>query len=160
MIYAVTRPMTRIVRTPTRFDPQPLRWLQHPLVDVEEITLRQSMIETICSETALIDTLQKGSGMLRGLPGETDTARCSGIFFLLQGFQSHPTNLFYGHAVLVFFSRSTLSSCIRVSRPGQNNAKILTQTSEGHASDFAWSLPCRDAAVLNRSCAGRRIWRS
>ncbi|CAM9231946.1 unnamed protein product, partial [Pylaiella littoralis] len=44
------------------------RWLQHPLVDVQEINLRQSMIETICSEKALMDTLQKGSGMLRGLP--------------------------------------------------------------------------------------------
>lgn len=46
------------------------RWLQHPLVDVQEINRRQSMIETICGEKALIDTLQKGSGMLRGMPGE------------------------------------------------------------------------------------------
>ncbi|CAM9865760.1 unnamed protein product [Ectocarpus sp. 4 AP-2014] len=43
-------------------------WLQHPLVDVREITSRQSMIETICSEKTLIDTLRKGSGMLRGIP--------------------------------------------------------------------------------------------
>ena len=51
-------------------DPQTLRWLQHPLVDIKEIGMRQSMIETICSEMELIDTLQNGSGMLRGLPGE------------------------------------------------------------------------------------------
>lgn len=28
------------------------------------------MIETICGKKALIDTLQKGSGMLRGMPGD------------------------------------------------------------------------------------------
>ncbi len=56
------------------FDPQSLRWLQHPLVDMEEISLRQSMIETISSEMELIDTLQNGSGMLRGLPGESRQA--------------------------------------------------------------------------------------
>lgn len=54
-------------------DSQFLRWLQHPLVDVNEISLRQSLIETICSEKALMDTLQKGSGMLRSLPGESET---------------------------------------------------------------------------------------
>jgi len=37
---------------------------------MEEIRLRQAMIETICSEMELIDTLQNGSGMMRGLPGE------------------------------------------------------------------------------------------
>ncbi|CAM9615807.1 unnamed protein product, partial [Scytosiphon promiscuus] len=44
------------------------RWLQHPLVDLLEINLRQSMVETLCSEKALLDTLRKGSGMLRGIP--------------------------------------------------------------------------------------------
>ncbi|CAM9130489.1 unnamed protein product, partial [Hapterophycus canaliculatus] len=44
------------------------RWLQHPLVDLQDIKLRQSMVETMCSEKALLDTLRKGSGMLRGMP--------------------------------------------------------------------------------------------
>eukprot|EP00752_Nemacystus_decipiens_P008019 g7166.t1 len=56
-------------KTCTKMGARLLRgWLQHPLVDVDEINLRQSMIETISSESVLIDTLQKGSGMLRGLP--------------------------------------------------------------------------------------------
>lgn len=46
------------------------RWLQHPLVDVAEINRRQAMVQTMCNEKALMDTLQKGSGMLRGMPGE------------------------------------------------------------------------------------------
>ena len=79
-IYALPPLITRIDSShcsgPFPFDPQPLRWLQHPLVDVDEINLRQSMIETICSESALVDTLQKGSGMLRGLPGKADTTCC------------------------------------------------------------------------------------
>eukprot|EP00903_Cladosiphon_okamuranus_P008571 g8222.t1 len=56
-------------KTCTKMGARLLRgWLQHPLIDVDEIKLRQSMIEAIRSENALIDTLQKGSGMLRGLP--------------------------------------------------------------------------------------------
>lgn len=46
------------------------RWLQHPLVDVAEINRRQAMVQTMCNEKALMDTLQKGSGMLRGMPGD------------------------------------------------------------------------------------------
>lgn len=43
-------------------------WLQHPLVDVEEITRRQAMVQSLCSQKALMDTLQRGTGMLRGMP--------------------------------------------------------------------------------------------
>lgn len=50
-----------------------VRWLQHPLVDVEKINRRQAMVETLCGEKALMDTLQKGAGMLRGMPGKMRT---------------------------------------------------------------------------------------
>lgn len=49
--------------------PNATRWLQHPLVDVEEITRRQAMVQSLCSQKALMDTLQRGTGMLRGMPG-------------------------------------------------------------------------------------------
>ncbi|CAM9768494.1 unnamed protein product [Sphacelaria rigidula] len=50
-------------------------WLQHPLVDVDEITRRQAMVQTLCTEKALMDTLQRGSGMLRGMPGTSHGRR-------------------------------------------------------------------------------------
>lgn len=54
-----------------------LRWLQRPLVDVKEIKERQAMVEAICGEKALMNTLQRGSGMLRGMPGElVEAAGC------------------------------------------------------------------------------------
>ncbi|CAM9431775.1 unnamed protein product, partial [Ascophyllum nodosum] len=43
-------------------------WLQHPLVDLKAINQRQAMVQTLCNEKALVDTLQKGHGMLRGMP--------------------------------------------------------------------------------------------
>lgn len=52
-------------------NPYGARWLQHPLVDVVEINRRQTMVHTLCSEKALMDNLQKGTGMLRGMPGAT-----------------------------------------------------------------------------------------
>lgn len=51
------------------------RWLQHPLLDMEEINRRQIMIETICSNSVLMNSLQKGSGMLRGMPGMVSAGR-------------------------------------------------------------------------------------
>lgn len=45
-------------------------WLQHPLVDVKAIKQRQAMVQIIYEEKALMNTLQKGSGMLRGMPGD------------------------------------------------------------------------------------------
>lgn len=46
-------------------------------MDLEDINLRQSMVETICSEKTLLDTLRKGSGLLRGMPGETEAGHVS-----------------------------------------------------------------------------------
>lgn len=43
-------------------------------MDVAEINRRQDMVQTMCNEKALMDTLQKGSGMLRGMPGEIDAS--------------------------------------------------------------------------------------
>lgn len=170
-------------------DSQFLRWLQHPLVDVEEINLRQSMIETLCSEKALIDTLQKGSGMLRGLPGEPETTcysvvnyhliqqqgcrlllrrkkkACHGPWLNLSAHQQR--SWCYTQWSLLFLCILLRASLLRTvssyisccpfshfSRPGQNYAKVLACTDKGNVSDFARSLSCGDAAVVDCRCPG------
>lgn len=67
------------------------RWLQHPLVDVAEINRRQAMVQTLCNEKALMDTLQKGSGMLRGMPGEIYLSTCAENSSVTCTFYSHHT---------------------------------------------------------------------
>ncbi|CAN0141859.1 unnamed protein product, partial [Discosporangium mesarthrocarpum] len=43
------------------------RWLQHPLVNVKEISQRHAMVQSLCDNTTLTSTLRDGKGMLRGM---------------------------------------------------------------------------------------------
>lgn len=65
MLLLIVRPIPCI-----RCNPYDSSWLQHPLVDVEAINQRQAMVQIIYEEKTLMNTLQKGSAMLRGMPGE------------------------------------------------------------------------------------------